>query len=69
MSYKLEDVVHESKGHWVLRIKDGFEVYRTGVTHSTRCSQIGFTGDVGLQKAIAECDRREAEGHNKYFPS
>ena len=55
----LKDVLHESKHHWVLRIEGGFEVYRVGITHSTRCAQIGYTGDVGLQKAIAECARRD----------
>lgn len=58
-AYKLADVVHETAQHWVLRVPGGFEVYKTGVTHSTRCAQIGFTGDEGLQRAISECVRRE----------
>lgn len=59
-SYKLKDVVFEQGKHWVLRVDGGYEVYRTGVTHSTRCAQIGYTGERGLQKAIAEAQRREA---------
>lgn len=60
MSYQLKDVVHETKDYWALKTKTGFEVYKNGITHSTRCSQIGFTGDEGLEKAIAECDRRQS---------
>jgi hypothetical protein len=60
MSYKLEDIVYETEGHWVLRVKNGFEVYRLSCTHSTRCAQIGFKGTEGLERAKSECDRREA---------
>jgi len=56
----LTNIMHESDHHWVLRIKGGFEVYRVGITHSVRCAQIGFTGNVGIGKAIAECERRDA---------
>lgn len=59
MSYKLSDVVHENGRHWVLRVKAGFEVYKDGVTHSTRCARIGWHGEAGLEKAITECERRE----------
>ena len=58
--YKLSDVMYETESYWVLRIKSGFEVYRNGLTHSTRCAQIGWTGDRGLQKAITEANRRQA---------
>jgi hypothetical protein len=60
MSYKESDIVYESGAHWVLRVKNGFEVYKNGVTHSTRCAIIGFKGAEGLERAKAECDRREA---------
>ena len=60
MGYKLEDVVHETKNHWVLRVKNGYEVYRNGITHSTRCAQIGFKGDEGKKRAVKECRRRES---------
>ncbi len=59
MAYKLTDVVYETPQHWVLRVPGGFEVYKVGITHSTRCAQIGFAGDVGLCKAVVEIDRRE----------
>lgn len=59
--YKLKDVVHETKNYWVLRVKNGFEVYKSGITHSVRCARIGWKGKEGLNKAIAECDRREKE--------
>ena len=60
MSYKLKDIIYETKNHWVLRVKNGFEVYKVGVTHSTRVSQIGYDGRKGEEKAIMECDKREA---------
>ncbi len=56
---KESDIVYESGEHWVLKIKSGFEVYKNGVTHSTRCAEIGWKGEKGLNKAIAECKRRE----------
>lgn len=57
--YKVSDIAYEIGEYWVLgKGAKGFEVYRTGVTHSTRCAIIGFTGDIGLQKAKAEADRR-----------
>jgi hypothetical protein len=60
--YKESDIAYEKGPFWVLNLKvKGFEVYRTGITHSTRCAQIGFTGDEGLKRAIAEIDRRMAK--------
>lgn len=63
MSYKLSDVKHETNTHFVLRVKTGHEVYKIGVTHATRCAQIGFSKDMNysLGRAIAECDRRTKE--------
>lgn len=59
-SYRLEDVKHETANHWVLAVGDkGYEVYRTGLTHSTRVGIIGFTGERGLERAKQECTRRE----------
>lgn len=61
MSYREQDIVHENPTHWVLKNKDGhFEVYRTGITHSTRRAYIGFPGPKGLEKARDEADRRHA---------
>lgn len=63
MAYTEADIAHENGDHWVLRVRSGraagtFEVYRAGATHSTRCAIIGYRGDEGLRRAIAECDRR-----------
>lgn len=55
------DIMHETNSHWVRRIKTGFEVYKKGITHSTRCAQIGYTGTIGLDKAITECNKRSIE--------
>ena len=59
-SYTEKDIAFEKGDYWVLKVATGFEVYRTGITHSTRCAQIGFKGEAGLQRAIAEIDRRLA---------
>jgi len=59
ITMQVKNIVYDGKTYWVLKVKDGFEVYRKGVTHSTRCSQIGFTGDEGLQRAIIDCNNRE----------
>jgi hypothetical protein len=55
-----QDIVFESGKYWVFDAKKkGFEVYKTGVTHSTRCAQIGWTGQVGLDRAKQEIKRRQ----------
>ncbi|WP_165672895.1 hypothetical protein [Metapseudomonas otitidis] len=60
-SYRLEDIKHETANHWVLAVGDkGYEVYRNGITHSTRVARIGFKGERGLERAKLECERREA---------
>lgn len=56
---KSKNIVYEGKKHWVLKVSDGYEVYRLGITHSTRCSQIGVVGSEGLKKAIADCNKRD----------
>jgi len=58
---KESDILHENGNFWVCKAsnpKNGFEVYKNGITHSTRCAIIGFLGEVGLKKAITECDKR-----------
>lgn len=65
MSYRVEDIAHENGDYFVLRVRQGkakgtFEVYRNGATHATRCAIIGYIGEAGLKRAIAECDRRAA---------
>ncbi len=56
----LKDIVFETDHYWVKRVPKGFEVYKTGLTHSTRVAVIGYTGDKGLQRAKLEIERREA---------
>lgn len=57
----LKDIVFETKHYWVKRVPKGFEVYKTGLTHSTRVAVIGWMGDKGLQRAKDEIARREAK--------
>ena len=59
--YKETDIAYEKGCFWVLNLgSKGFEVYKTGITHSTRCAVIGFSGQTGLDRAILEIDRRLA---------
>jgi len=53
------DIIYELPNFWVLRVKNGFEVFQTGITHSVRVAQIGYKGQVGIDKAKAECDKRQ----------
>lgn len=56
---KESDILHENGNHWVIAVPYGFEVYRNELTHAVRCAQIGYKGQHGLDRAIAECERRE----------
>ena len=55
---KESDILYEKGDYFVIKAKHGFEVYKCGTTHSTRCAQIGYKGNEGMQKAIKEIDRR-----------
>jgi len=62
-TYK-KDIKHETKDFWVLDVgARGYEVYRTGITHSIRVASIGHGNalDLGLARAIQEAERRQAE--------
>ena len=51
-------ILYENGAYWVAKAPIGYEVYETKLTHSVRCASIGWDGDKGLQRAIAEADRR-----------
>jgi len=57
MNYKESDILYESKNYWVRGTENSYEVYKIGLTHSTRCAIIGKS--LGLNRAIEECLRRE----------
>ncbi|PNG50260.1 MULTISPECIES: hypothetical protein [unclassified Variovorax] len=64
--YQLNQIKHETANFWVLDVgRKGFEVYQTGLTHSTRVASIGRATEqcpnLGLPRAIRECERRERE--------
>ena len=54
-------VLYSTGQFWVCKAKHGYEVYENGVTHSTRRAIIGWEGEKGLSRAIAEADRRQAK--------
>jgi len=56
-----QDIIFEKGVYWVCRVpkgKIGFEVYKIGITASTRCAIIGSEGQKGLDRAKAEIERR-----------
>ena len=57
------NIIYENGKHWVMlnTKNNAYEVYKTGITHSTRCAIIGKS--LGLARAIAECNKREQK-HN-----
>jgi len=56
------DILYETATHWVMSVPTGYEVYKIGITHSTRCARIGWPdSDKGLNIAIAEADKRTNE--------
>ena len=63
-SYKEEDIKYETDDFWVLAVGTrGFEVYKTGILASHRVASIGHGAgpNLGLERAIAEADRRQQE--------
>lgn len=53
------NIAYETKRYWVLDAPNkAYEVYRKTITHSVRVAIIGRS--LGLERAIAECDRRES---------
>lgn len=64
MSYREEDIKYETHDFWVLDVgQKGYEVYRTGATHSTRVASIGHgeSPALGITRTIAEAVRRQEE--------
>ena len=56
-----DQILHQAGPYWVCKAKHGYEVYKDGVTHATRCAIIGFEGQKGLTRAKAEADRRNQQ--------
>lgn len=59
---KKSSVLYEVGVHWVRDSGKNFEVYRICVNHSSRVAIIGYgpAPDLGIERAKAECHRREA---------
>jgi hypothetical protein len=60
--YALSDIKHETRSFFVLAVSKGFEVMEKRGTHSARVASIGNgpAPSLGITRAIAECDRRQA---------
>lgn len=55
---KVSDIIFEKGEYWVKKALHGYDVYKTGITCSTRCAIIGYEGEKGIQMAIEEINRR-----------
>ncbi len=56
----LKNIVYENDIYYVLKVTHGFEVYKQGINHATRCAIIGYEGEKGIARAIKEIERRKA---------
>jgi hypothetical protein len=56
---KEEDILYENGDYWLCKARrEGYEVYKSGITHSVRCAIIGYEGTKGLELGKAECNKR-----------
>jgi len=57
---KESDILFEIGNYWVAKSlkHKGYDVWRCGITHSTRCAQIGYEGEKGLERAKLEAIKR-----------
>lgn len=56
-----KDILYETKGSkfWVMKTEKAYEVYETGITHSTRRVISGLS--LGIGNAIKHADMLQAE--------
>lgn len=57
---KSDAVLWEKQGYYILGVAKGFEVYAPDGCAAVRCAHIGFKGQAGFERAIAEAERRIA---------
>lgn len=63
---KESDILLEVGAYWVMKAKKvGYDIFKAGITHSTRCAHIGYEGEVGLQKVKDEIARRIAQDKSR----
>jgi hypothetical protein len=51
-------ILYANGRYTVRKAAKGYEVYRDDVTAAVRCAIIGYEGNEGLARAIAEADKR-----------
>ena len=53
-------ILFEIGNYWVTHAQKGkgFEVYKTGITHSVRVAIVGWEGEAGLDRAKIEATKR-----------
>lgn len=55
---KEEDIVFELGDYWVSKEPNGYKVWKTGITHSTKVATVGHLGWYGLNLAILHARKR-----------
>lgn len=59
MTCKESDILFEQGDYWIRQVQTGYDVYKVGITHSTRCAQIGWPNtEYGFNRAKEEIARR-----------
>ena len=62
----MSNSVYEKERYVVYPVKYGYDIYLQGLTHAIRLSQIGYSGEIGLQKCKDHIDLFISENrHNK----
>lgn len=55
-------LLYQNGNYWVCSEnygrRNGYAVYQEVLTHSRRVAIVDFEGEIGLKKAISECDKR-----------
>lgn len=56
----VKEILFEKENYFIVKSNQhkGYDVYKSGITHATRCAQIGLEGQAGLDRAKAEIERR-----------
>lgn len=55
---KESDILYEVGDFFVIKAKNGYEVYKNDITHSIRVAVIGWEGKEGFIRAKKEAERR-----------
>lgn len=61
------DILYQNGKHWVVKVKNGFEINRNESCYAVRVGTVGkfsapgFPPNEGFNRAKAACDRKESD--------